>query len=128
MLFNLKEAAMKNTNALLIGSFCLLILAKALLSFRFHSPWMMPDEVSYAKMAANIFGSVHPTLSPGYPLFLSIAYLSSGNMNVVYHCMLLINCFLSSLIQVLRQGLRINGGGAGGYAALFYSIHISYND
>lgn len=98
MLFNLKEAAMKNTNALLIGSFCLLILAKALLSFRFHSPWMMPDEVSYAKMAANIFGSVHPTLSPGYPLFLSIAYLSSGNMNVVYHCMLLINCFLSSLI------------------------------
>ncbi|HQB07550.1 MAG: glycosyltransferase family 39 protein [Methanothrix sp.] len=89
---------MKNTNALLIGSFCLLVLAKAFLSLRFHSPWMMPDEVAYAKMAADIFGSVHPALSPGYPLFLSIAYLSSGDMNVVYHCMLLINCFLSSLI------------------------------
>jgi len=58
----------------------------------------MPDEVSYAKMAGDIFGSVHSDLSRGYPLLLSIAYLSSGDMNVVYHSMLLINCFLSSLI------------------------------
>ncbi len=98
MRFDLREAATKNTNALLICSFCLLVLAKALLSLRFQSPWMMPDEASYAKMAADIFGSVNPVLSPGYPLFLSIAYLSSNDMKLVYHSMLLINCFLSSSI------------------------------
>ena len=98
MRFNFGEAAIKNTNALLICSFCMLVLAKALLSINFQSPWIMPDEVSYAKMAGDIFGSVHSDLSRGYPLLLSIAYLSSGDMNVVYHSMLLINCFLSSLI------------------------------
>jgi hypothetical protein len=95
---NLEEAANKNIGALLVLSFCALVLAKALLSLKFQSPWLLPDEVAYAKMAGDIFGLVHSELSWGYPFLLSIAYVFSEDMSVVYHLMLLINCFLSSLI------------------------------
>jgi hypothetical protein len=98
MMFNIEEAARKNTKALLICTFCMLVLVKALLSLKFPSPWMMPDEAAYAKMAGDIFGPIYSELSRGYPSLLSIAYLSSNNMKIVYHSMLIINCFLSSMI------------------------------
>lgn len=98
MRYNIENAVNKNTRVLLFLSFWTLVLVKALLSLKFKSPWILPDEVSYAKMAGDIFGSVHPDLPWVYPLLLSIAYHSSANMIVVYHKMLFINCFLSSLI------------------------------
>lgn len=105
MRFNIGEAATKNTEVLLVLSFVTLVLVKALLSLKFQSPWIFPDELAYAKVAGDIFGSVHLVDAIGsislpwvYSLLLSIAYRSSANMSVVYHKMLLINCFLSSLI------------------------------
>lgn len=98
MRFNILEAANKNTRVLLFLSFWTLVLVKALLSLKFQSPWIFPDEVSYAKMAGDIFGSIHSDLPWVYPLLLSIAYHSSADMSAVYHKMLFINCFLSSLI------------------------------
>lgn len=98
MKFNIEEAANKNTRVLLFLSFWTLVLVKALFSLKFQSPWILPDEVSYAKMAGDILGSVHPDLPWVYPLLLSITYPFSTNMSMVYHKMLFINCFLSSLI------------------------------
>lgn len=105
MRHNIEKAINKNTRVLLFLSFWTLVLVKALLSLKFQSPWILPDEVSYAKMAGDIFGSVHLadvirsfSLPWIYSLLLSIAYIYSANMSVVYHKMLLINCFLSSLI------------------------------
>jgi len=98
--FNIYEALVKDPRILLVLSFCTLVLLKALLSLKFQSPWFLPDEVAYSKMAADLFGSVYSysSLPPGYPFFLSIAYRSSGDMMVVYHSMLLINSFISSVI------------------------------
>ena len=98
MRLNFGEATTKNPRALLMLAFCALVLAKAILSLRFQSPWLMPDEVAYAKMAGDILGPVYSGLPRGYPFLLSIAYFTSDNMGVVYHSMMLINCFLSSLI------------------------------
>ena len=98
MKFNIDEALVKDPRVLLVLSFCTLVLLKALLSLKFQSPWFLPDELAYSKTAADLFGSVHSGLPRGYPFFLSIAYLSSDDMVVVYHSMLLINSFISSLI------------------------------
>ena len=99
MRLNIDKALVKDPRVLLVLSFCTLVLLKALLSLKFESPWFLPDEVAYSKAAANMgFGSVYQGLPQGYPFFLSIAYPSSENMVAVYHSMLLINSFISSLI------------------------------
>lgn len=97
MLLDIK-AAVKSTRHQLIISFCFLVLLKALLSLRFNSPWIFPDEASYAVMAADIFGSTHSNLPRAYPFIISIAYLFSANKVVIYHIILLTNSILSSLI------------------------------
>jgi len=94
----LRKSEINNIHILLIITFFTLVLVKALLSFRFQSPWLMPDEVSYAKMAADVFGPIHSELPRGYPLIISLAYLFSEKMMEVYHSMLIINSFISSLI------------------------------
>jgi len=95
---NVNETLFRNPRIILVLSFCTLVLVKALLSLKFQSPWFLPDEVSYAKMAADLFGSEYSGLPGGYPLFLSITYLFSDDMTTVYHSMLFINSFISSLI------------------------------
>jgi len=92
------KAAIKSTRALLVLSFFILVLLKVLLSLRFHSPWILPDEVSYAQTAADIFGSAHSALPRAYPLLISIAYLFSENKIVIYHIILFLNSIVSSLI------------------------------
>ena len=91
------RSRVKSAKAQLVISFCILVLLKALLSLRFHSPWIFPDEVSYAQMAADIFGSTHLSLPRVYPFIISIAYQFSANKVIIYHIILLINCILSSL-------------------------------
>jgi hypothetical protein len=92
------KATAKSTRALLVHSFCILVLLKVLLSLRFHSPWILPDEISYAATAADIFGSTHSALPRAYPLLISIAYLFSENKIVIYHIILFLNSIVSSLI------------------------------
>jgi hypothetical protein len=94
----IKHEGAKKEITLLLLSFCIIVGIKSILSLRFHSPWLLPDEVSYAKMAADIFGSTYSDLPRAYPFLLSVAYLSSDDMMVVYHWMLIINSFISSLI------------------------------
>ena len=91
------RSRIKSAKAQLVISFCILVLLKALLSLRFHSPWIFPDEVSYAQMAADVFGSTHLGLPRAYPFIISIAYQFSANKVIIYHIILLINCILSSL-------------------------------
>lgn len=95
---NIGDTKIKSATVLLSLSFCALVLVKAILSLKFQSPWLLPDEVSYAKMAGDIFGSVYSGLPRGYPFILSITYLFSKDMMVVYHLMLVVNSFISSLI------------------------------
>lgn len=92
------KAAITNVRVQLVIAFCILVLLKILLSLRFHSPWIFPDEAIYANMAADISGSAHQNLPPAYPFVISIAYLFSENKIDVYHMVLLINSLLSSLI------------------------------
>lgn len=98
MVFNLEKAREKEMIVLILGAFITLSLVKAVLSLRFQSPWLMPDEFTYGIAARDIFGTEHWGLPLGYPLLISIAYLPSDNMFVVYHIMLVINSFLSSSI------------------------------
>lgn len=91
------RSRIKSAKAQLVISFCILVLLKALLSLRFHSPWIFPDEASYAQMAADVFGSTHLSLPRAYPFTISIAYQFSANKVIIYHIILLINCILSSL-------------------------------
>jgi hypothetical protein len=98
MVFNLEKAREKEMIVLILGAFITLSLVKAVLSIRFQSPWLMPDEFTYGIAARDIFGTEHWGLPLGYPLLISIAYLPSDNMFVVYHIMLVINSFLSSSI------------------------------
>lgn len=91
------RSRIKSAKAQLVISFCILVLLKALLSLRFHSPWIFPDEASYAQMAADVFGSTHLSLPRAYPFIISIAYQFSANKVIIYHTILLINCILSSL-------------------------------
>ncbi len=100
MVFNLEKAREKEMIVLILGAFITLSLVKAVLSLRFQSPWLMPDEFTYGIAARDIFGTEHWGLPLGYPLLISIAYLPSDNMFVVYHIMLVINSFLSSSIIV----------------------------
>ncbi|MFZ3147622.1 MAG: glycosyltransferase family 39 protein [Methanothrix sp.] len=92
------KAAIKSTRALLVISFCILVLLKVILSLRFHSPWILWDEVVYSAVAADIFGSTYPALPRAYPLLISVAYLFSENKIIIYHIILFINSILSSLI------------------------------
>ena len=98
MVFNLEKAGKNEMGTLILGAFITLFLVKAVLSLRFQSPWLMPDEFTYGIAARDIFGTEHWGLPLGYPLLISIAYLPSDNMFVIYHIMLLINSFLSSSI------------------------------
>jgi len=89
----------------LIVVFFLLVSVKILLSFYFKSPWLFADETVYAETARNIlhgefyskllYAQVYP---PGYSLFLSVAYLISGNSFASYHFMLIINALITSSI------------------------------
>ncbi len=92
------KTAIKSIRFQLALSFCVLVTLKILLSLRFHSPWIFPDEAIYVRMAADILGSNHSSLPPAYPAVISIAYLFSDDKMAVYHMILLINSLLSSLI------------------------------
>lgn len=89
----------------LISFFIVIISIKFIFSLGFPSPWIFPDETVYAETARNIlkghlFSNLEycQTYPPGYSIILSVAYLFSDDMEVVYRIMLLINCILTSAI------------------------------
>lgn len=85
--------------------FILFILVKSLLSLKFPSPWIFADETAYAETARNVLGGqlfsnlkYCQTYPPGYSIILSVAYLFSDDMVVIYRIMLFINCIITSSI------------------------------
>jgi len=82
----------------LLIAYAALVAVKAVLSLKFQSPWIFPDESTYALVARDAFGSQYSAISRSYPIFLSVAYFFSTDMMIVYHIMLLVNCLLSSTI------------------------------
>ena len=95
---------MKREYWILILFFCLISLAKIIISLRFSSPHILADEVLYFEKAKDIFltkslfGKTDAFLLPGYPLILSISFLFSEKKIEIYHTMLIINCLLTSSI------------------------------
>ncbi|MEM3555946.1 MAG: hypothetical protein QXF56_04480 [Candidatus Micrarchaeia archaeon] len=104
MFFKIFKKSAYSDSFLLAIFFILLVVVKTIVSLAFPTPWIFADETIYDNTAKNILigkfvselkhAQLYP---PGYPLFLSIAYLSA-NKDVVYHTMLLINAILSSSI------------------------------
>lgn len=89
----------------LFGIFFALVAIKSALTIPLQTPWIFADEAMYDKIAQSIldgtfFGNPMycQTYPPGYSVFLSIAYLFSGDKTVIYHIMLVINTILTSSI------------------------------
>lgn len=88
----------------LFALFLITVLAKAYISLQFLTPRVIPDEIVYGYVARSIgagrfVGGIQYAQSYpfGYPLFLSLASISS-NPELSYHIMLFINCIISSSI------------------------------
>jgi len=88
----------------LISLFIVIISIKFIVSLNFPSPWIFADETVYAENAKNIInGNIFylkycQQYPPGYSIFLSMAYIFSDDMAVVYRIMLLINCIITTSI------------------------------
>lgn len=89
----------------LISIFIVIISIKFIFSFSFPSPFIFADEAVYAETARNVldghlFSNLEycQTYPPGYSIILSVAYLFSDDMEIVYRIMILINCILTSAI------------------------------
>lgn len=91
---------------LMLITFAAIVIVKTLFSLRFTTPYVMWDDVWYDSMAQNVltgrfytrFISIVGTLPPGYSIVIAPAYLLSGNKDVIYHIMLVINALLSTSI------------------------------
>lgn len=88
-----------------LGIFAVLVVLRSLFTLHLQTPWIFADEVVYDNIAQNIQGGVFfsdlddcQTYPPGYPVFLSVAHLFSGDRTVVYHLMLVVNAVLVSSI------------------------------
>jgi hypothetical protein len=91
-------------------SFITLFIIKIIISLNFSTPQVYNDAFIYGVLARDIsngqfwilgevaFSPVHPPA--GYSYLLSPAYIIGENINLVYHGMLIINCFLSSLVII----------------------------
>lgn len=89
----------------LFSIFFALVVIKSILTLSFQTPWVFADEAIYDNIAQNILdGTVFSDLQhcqtypPGYSIFLSIAYLLSGDKAVIYQIMLIVNTILTSSI------------------------------
>lgn len=80
--------------------FLIIIVIKIVLSLNFYSPLIIPDELTYDKIASNIIAGKLMLSSggPGYPLFVSLAYLVSSDKVDIHHVMLMINSLISTSI------------------------------
>lgn len=86
--------------------FIAITLVKIILSLPFTTPYVMWDDVLYDSVARNVLeGKLYtksiaysPTVLPGYPIVISIAYLFSEDKDVIYHIILVINAILTSSI------------------------------
>ncbi len=98
--------SLKRQEKVLIYVFFLIVAIKVLLSFFFLSPWIVVDEYAYAEIAESVFhGRLHivgtTSFSHPYPTGYSYSIVCTyflGDMNFVYHAMLVLNVFLSTLI------------------------------
>ncbi len=98
--------SLKRQEKVLIYVFFLIVAIKVLLSFLFLSPWIVVDEYAYAEIAESVFhGRLHivgtTSFSHPYPTGYSYSIVCTyflGDMNFVYHAMLVLNVFLSTLI------------------------------
>ena len=94
----------------IIISFVILTIIKFMISLLFNKPFIYSDEFIYGVVANKIskgtlliLGDVpfSPVLIPtGYSYCLAPAYLFKDNMDIVYHCSLLINSILTSLLII----------------------------
>ena len=92
------------TPAILVCVFLISVIIKSIGSMSFNSPWIFGDEVTYFLKAKVIFTTHNlfalPVLNnafPGYPLLLSICFSLSHSPFLIYHSMLLLNIFLTSV-------------------------------
>ena len=84
----------------------LLILGfRLFFTFSFVGPQIIPDEVIYDSIARSIFdgtfissGAYADTVPPGYPLFLSIAYLFTTDKLMLYYAYLILNALVVTTI------------------------------
>jgi hypothetical protein len=95
-----------NEKKCLISLFVLFTLIKSALSL-FFTPVQWSDEYVWYSVAHDIFASGFTELFRpvqlypiGYPALLSLANFFSGEKEIVYHCMLVINSILTSSIIV----------------------------
>jgi hypothetical protein len=98
-----KQLVDNNALLIVIALFISLVLIKILLSLNFYAPFVYGDEIVYDSLAHNLLeGKLYPdfgpSVSPGYPLFLSIAYMISSDKGTVYHIMLIISAIVTSSI------------------------------
>lgn len=100
---HLEQLVEKNALLIVIVFFILLVLIKILLSLNFYAPFVYGDEIVYDSLAHNLlegklYPNFGPSVSPGYPLFLSIAYIISDDRGAVYHIMLIISAIVTTSI------------------------------
>ncbi|WP_230742896.1 ArnT family glycosyltransferase [Methanooceanicella nereidis] len=94
--------------AIIILAFIIIILIKSLMSLPFSSPYLLCDEIIYGSIAQNVpDGKLYSdylgvpgvgTYPPGYPLFLSFAYMLADDSQAIYHIMLVINAILNTSV------------------------------
>jgi hypothetical protein len=99
------DSKTNNEKYYLIGIFFVLVAVKSVLTISMQTPWIFADEAVYDNIAQNILhGELFSdllycqTYPPGYSIFLSAAYLLSGDKTVIYHVMLIMNSILTSSV------------------------------
>ena len=86
--------------------FYLLILGVRIwVSFSFVGPQVIPDEITYDSIVGSIFegtfissGVYASTVPPGYPLFLSTAYLFTTDKLMLYYAHLILNALVVTTV------------------------------
>jgi hypothetical protein len=81
----------------------LIIIIKIILSLRLYAPFIYLDEFIYDSLAQNLltgklYAKIGGSYPPGYPFFLSFAYLFSDDKSTIYHLMVVISTIFTTSI------------------------------
>ena len=99
---------MKKTTKTIIIIYLAILLFKLLIASTITSPSIFADEYIYSKTAKSFYDNFEfkvqniptNTYPPLYPILLSISFIFSDNMILVYLLMKIINCLISGLIII----------------------------